>query len=603
MNFTKQDIQKIAAALKQLSVKDSQFAQVKPITNTNNVSIPVLQNNENRLLALNRLLELATGDITSAELTINGEKRSLVDILNYLYEHVGSSIPVDENGNPIDDEGDPIQISSEYISYNDSNVHAVIDSILESVQGYVELNSDTGLLDWETLPPTVLDTIIGSENSSDDIAALDYGAIYAYDGGVYEHTDNEEDTFLGDASSAHLYYVTDTGYLYRYADGEWRQTVAFDASRYLQKNSHTQTAEYSSIPSMVLHNITGQTHNAPAGSWVFFPAPAAGGAGSLNSSIQTAVIRKIYGSVNTLTNYILPSSNVLYYCLADSKFYRYTGAAMQALSIAGTEGGGGGTIEIDSELDPTSTNAIQNQAVANRFAEVSTELGLKANESSVADRLNAKQSKLLVGSSAVASEVDTTPSLGSNHLITSGAVHQGLASKAGAQSLFESSAFAFSRIVTGNSISFVGNEFVYNSTDQKFHAAYSVDYGTLHGEQTIEFSPNEYALYFNKADNTFYKKSGSGLVPVSLAGVSPAPGISGFNVETEGDGIVTITAGDDVYNINLNHSHPQYLKAKILASAAAFASETTEDDVLYVVLSTPAKIYLGSVLLSEAPSE
>ena len=50
------------------------------------------------------------------------------------------------------------------------------------------------------------------------------------------------------------------------------------------------------------------------------------------------------------------------------------------------------------------------------------------------------------------------------------------------------------------------------------------------------------------------------------------------------DGTVTINVGDNAYSINLNHSHPQYLKYQLLADEAAYTALATKDSgTLYLI--------------------
>lgn len=50
------------------------------------------------------------------------------------------------------------------------------------------------------------------------------------------------------------------------------------------------------------------------------------------------------------------------------------------------------------------------------------------------------------------------------------------------------------------------------------------------------------------------------------------------------DGTVTINVGSNAYSINLNHSHPQYLKYQLLADEAAYTALATKDSgTLYLI--------------------
>lgn len=240
MNFTKQDITKLAQKLAEVSVKDTQF---KPVDNVNDIDkVPVIDKaGKNRLAALKLFSDkvLAGIDLSKIKISIEGStSNNLASLLTELFSKLGNTEPPEDPENPENPEtpgnNPPVVISADTIEYLSNSLPGVtsVEGALNAL--LVLLNNLRDEVEHVEVPVInyVLDNMLGISVMEADMPASVYypntkntpakykGKIVRFDRVLNQDTDNYDivETICDPDVCAIYFNVADESF-YRYVGG------------------------------------------------------------------------------------------------------------------------------------------------------------------------------------------------------------------------------------------------------------------------------------------------------------------------------------------------------------------------------------------------
>lgn len=576
--ITKQDILKIASIISRQGLKDSSFEKMTSIGSPSDVQLSVLHDGKNKLLELKKVIDLITLkplDVAKAEIEVSwSDKKTLLGVLNDLWELASETI------SPEDLEGLEINLGASHVTYTNggyTNISDAVDDLLGTIAGVISIDENTGVLPYDKLPGVVLHAVLDPEEST-QASGYSEGELYAIGTSLYIHHTSDTDTSIGNAVPGVLYYsIADNSILY-ISGGSWayiEQEIPDDFALLEFKNH----ISYNTLPHIILNNITGQRAGV-RDAYVFYPSESQ--SSSFNSTITLGTIAYIDSTGSASPIRLTPSKGLIYYCMADSKLYRFDGSKMVEITSGG---GGGASVTVDSALSLSSTNPVENRVVY--------------------QELNKKYEKPTGGIPAtdLASGIQTALSKVSTLMPKDESQNDGSGDAFGSYRL----KVAFERMYDEDQLNLFQDGFVYyvNSGTHagQFMTPVPVTSGNTQTTSYVYFYPIKGALYYNKQNKKFYtyvrEQNSMVMREEGTLGSGGGGGIINFSVTTDNQGNITITAGDDEYTINLNHTHDQYINSQVISGTSLPA--TVDDNTMYILVgSSTTKLYFGNRLLCES---
>ena len=151
MNFTKQDIQKLAQMLSRLSVKDSQF--VKANTLSAEARVPVLDDGVNKTASARLMAKWVAKNINLGEVPVNINGAESDDLLNLLAELVAKSgVYVTPEGQWL--VAETLKCNKEF----EGTLYTNFSDLLDQLIAYIEKH-ETFINEWSINMATSLDIV------------------------------------------------------------------------------------------------------------------------------------------------------------------------------------------------------------------------------------------------------------------------------------------------------------------------------------------------------------------------------------------------------------------------------------------------------------
>lgn len=256
MNFTREDLQRIAKGLKQLSIKDTQFANATALTTE--TKFPVVQGNVNVLLTSAQLLNFLVSNLDANSLTLNipnWTSGTLSNLISRLYTI--ASAPRDEEGNPITAE------DIEYSHYVDEEITSVADALDYVIAELLEKIDSIELAGTPRINPTQMPIITLANIEPASTCPISSGSGMWFDENhVLQYRNGAvtpaEDVEIGTPVDM-LYYYNDNVYKYDVSSQAFNKVGSVDLSSCIKVDANTNRMPYAMLPWVVLIGLSMPT--------------------------------------------------------------------------------------------------------------------------------------------------------------------------------------------------------------------------------------------------------------------------------------------------------------------------------------------------------
>lgn len=256
MNFTREDLQRIAKGLKQLSIKDTQFANATALTTE--TKFPVVQGNVNVLLTSAQLLNFLVSNLDANSLTLNipnWTSGTLSNLISRLYTI--ASAPRDEGGNPITAE------DIEYSNSVDDEVASVADALDYVIAELLEKIDSIELAGTPRINPTQMPIITLANIEPTSTCPISSGSGMWFDeNNVLQYRNGAvnpaEDVEIGSPVDM-LYYYNDNVYKYDVSSQAFNKVGSVDLSSCIKVDTNTNRMAYAMLPWVVLIGLNTPT--------------------------------------------------------------------------------------------------------------------------------------------------------------------------------------------------------------------------------------------------------------------------------------------------------------------------------------------------------
>lgn len=248
MNFTREDLQRIAKGLKQLSIKDTQFANAKALTTE--TKFPVVQGNVNVLLTSAQLLNFLVSNLDANSLKVNvpnWTSGTLSSLLGRLYTLASSR---NNYGNPITAE------SVEYGNNIDEEITSVANALDYIIDELVDKIDAIEIAGEPHVDPTQMPIITLSNIVPTDTCPITAGSgMWFDDNHVLQYRNGNAipavDIEIGTPVDM-LYLYNGDAYHYNTTNGVFEKVGDIDLSNYVQLNSDTGKIDHSVLSQFCL---------------------------------------------------------------------------------------------------------------------------------------------------------------------------------------------------------------------------------------------------------------------------------------------------------------------------------------------------------------
>ena len=223
--LTKEDIQKIITLVSKMSVKDSSFPLMTSVIQGDDVRVPVLSNNKNRLMKLEFLTKYVNSNIELSSLPIDvawSDNKTFGAVLNDLYEIANSKKVIGPDGKPVDLIAANVDYTKEGTPY--LKVKDALDSIIDTLDRIGDITNKADLLENRLTPNQWPETIVlNIEEDLDSEVEFSEGDI-RFNAvtrrfekiGIDDDTAEVVYTDLGKPQERTVYTVMSTGLMYRW---------------------------------------------------------------------------------------------------------------------------------------------------------------------------------------------------------------------------------------------------------------------------------------------------------------------------------------------------------------------------------------------------